>query len=512
MNWRTLAIFILLSAIFTLGEMAQGDSTVDPAYPHSECTANTTTACYCTAGFTTGCTLSDGTVGQLCLGDQEGTSTPCTGAGTCCTEPVMGARFRSQVIAPVRSDIALLQANKYNISFGNPFTLTYIASDLLSLVGTSWLIVPAGQTLTGTMNSSTQGLTLVQQGTGPSFKAQNAAGTNYFTVNNSGQTGMPGISAAANTTSATGFVFTQNNPTQPIAKFVNGVGNTLTIDANGALTTSVTSGESGAGLGVTTAGTGAAISGLAVGSGVLLNLLNGNTVDEFVVGNTGGIISNAHTTTGTPMVAMTQGSTGGVLGLNSSGATDTAFVVTKSGTGGAASITSANASFGVGDSQVTASSYTTGTTASLALTQTNSGEILNATTVAGQITGGPYSNWRIKQGYVTTTNATPTTLLTIPINASRTYFLEARVGARRTSGSSGSAEDGAAYVVQGAYNTISGTVTVIGSVNAEYTAESQGAWNATLVISGSNVLVQVTGAANNNITWNTTTMIQEIGS
>ena len=51
-----------------------------------------------------------------------------------------------------------------------------------------------------------------------------------------------------------------------------------------------------------------------------------------------------------------------------------------------------------------------------------------------------------------------------------------------------------------------------GGVYADYTAEDQALWDATLVISGTNVIVQVTGAALNNVTWHCTTKIQNVGT
>ena len=105
------------------------------------------------------------------------------------------------------------------------------------------------------------------------------------------------------------------------------------------------------------------------------------------------------------------------------------------------------------------------------------------------------------QGYVTTTDATVTTVATIAIPASTTVVIEAHVAARRTGGGAGSAEDGAGYVVRGTYKNVAGTATLIGSVNADYTAESQAGWDATFTASGGNVLVRVTGAVNNNVSW-----------
>lgn len=120
--------------------------------------------------------------------------------------------------------------------------------------------------------------------------------------------------------------------------------------------------------------------------------------------------------------------------------------------------------------------------------------------------------YTVSQGRVATTDATVTTLHTVSIAANRTYFIEARVVARRTGGSAGTADDGAAYVLQGTYKTASGTVTLIGSVTTTYSAESVAGWDATLDVSGASVRVRVTGAANTNITWHCTVAVQYVGS
>lgn len=155
----------------------------------------------------------------------------------------------------------------------------------------------------------------------------------------------------------------------------------------------------------------------------------------------------------------------------------------------------------------------TGTAASARLhinepTVTN--EVLRLESTAGTTTDDPTT--AVVQADVTTTNATVTTLLSYTLTASRTYVIEARVVARRTGGSAGTAEDGAGYVVRGTYKTSAGSATLIGSVTAVYTAESQAAWNATLDTSGAAVRVRVTGAANNNISWHATVFVSWVGS
>lgn len=114
---------------------------------------------------------------------------------------------------------------------------------------------------------------------------------------------------------------------------------------------------------------------------------------------------------------------------------------------------------------------------------------------------------------VNTTDGTQTTLATIPITASRTYMITARVVARRTGGSAGTADDGASYERRGTYTTKSGTVTLMGSVQTLGTdAEDQAGWDVTLDISTTNVRVRVTGATNNNVTWMGDITVQSVAS
>jgi hypothetical protein len=107
----------------------------------------------------------------------------------------------------------------------------------------------------------------------------------------------------------------------------------------------------------------------------------------------------------------------------------------------------------------------------------------------------------LKQNRATTTDNTQTTIHTEAIPTTTTVKCYAEVIARRTGGASGTAEDGAGYHIVGTYKNVAGTATLIGAVTALYTAESQAGWDATFTVSGGNMLVRVTGATNNNVTW-----------
>lgn len=111
----------------------------------------------------------------------------------------------------------------------------------------------------------------------------------------------------------------------------------------------------------------------------------------------------------------------------------------------------------------------------------------------------PNVTWQ--QNRVATTDATVTTLHTYAIPASTTVKVHVEIVARRTGGASGTAEDGAAYIIEGCYKNVAGTATIIGALATPFTAESQAGWDATITVTAGNILVRVTGAAANNITW-----------
>lgn len=115
------------------------------------------------------------------------------------------------------------------------------------------------------------------------------------------------------------------------------------------------------------------------------------------------------------------------------------------------------------------------------------------------------------QARAATTDATQTTLDSFSITAGRTYLIEARVLARRTGGSGGTADDGAVYVRRAMATTKTGTVT-LNAVQDGLTQEDQAGWDCTLDVSGTSVRIRVTGAANNDVTWHSTTTIQDVGS
>lgn len=122
-------------------------------------------------------------------------------------------------------------------------------------------------------------------------------------------------------------------------------------------------------------------------------------------------------------------------------------------------------------------------------------------------------NYRVFHGRVATTDATVTTLISFTLTAARAYLIEARVVAHRTGGAAGAADDSAAYVVYAGAKHTGGVAALITAVGAAYTDEDQAAWNATIDVDGANAIrVRVTGAADNNITWHCTLIVQDVGT
>ena len=181
---------------------------------------------------------------------------------------------------------------------------------------------------------------------------------------------------------------------------------------------------------------------------------------------------------------------------------------------------------------------------------------------------------RVFMGRTTSTNATATTILTItpamlgissPVDT-QIVMIEAYVVARRTSGTAGTADDGAGFVIRGTFKMYGGTnaaavtspasttatafvvgrmyrITAIGTTNftligaaantigtpfvatgvgagtgtasqtdrVDYSAVSQSLFNASMTTSTTSVIIQGTGAANNNMVWHCTAKVYKVG-
>lgn len=98
-------------------------------------------------------------------------------------------------------------------------------------------------------------------------------------------------------------------------------------------------------------------------------------------------------------------------------------------------------------------------------------------------------------GYVQTTNATVTTILTIPIPTGKVNEISAVIVGRN--GTTQTASYKRACLVL----NVAGTLSLNGSVDSLDTKETDPDWNATLTISGTNIIVTVQGKAATTVSW-----------
>lgn len=117
----------------------------------------------------------------------------------------------------------------------------------------------------------------------------------------------------------------------------------------------------------------------------------------------------------------------------------------------------------------------------------------------------------VVQDKVLTTNATDTTIHTLAIPASTTYAVEVIIVARRTGGTGGTAEDGGRIKLSSVYKNVAGTATLIGS-QTNTPSDFSGGYTAKITVSGSNILIRVTGVANVNVSWVMTARVYLISS
>jgi hypothetical protein len=96
---------------------------------------------------------------------------------------------------------------------------------------------------------------------------------------------------------------------------------------------------------------------------------------------------------------------------------------------------------------------------------------------------------------VTTTNAAATTIATIATSSGVNYIVDCRFVARRTD----VAGTGAGYIYSATYRNVGGVLTRIGQTKS--TQEDVAAWDVNGAVSGTNILLQVIGAAGSTINW-----------
>lgn len=120
---------------------------------------------------------------------------------------------------------------------------------------------------------------------------------------------------------------------------------------------------------------------------------------------------------------------------------------------------------------------------------------------------------RVQFARIATTTGTAADIWTMDLDADTTYLFEANVVGRRTGGTAGSVGDSAAYKVFGSIVDISGTATAVGAgTSTAITLEDQAGWTAAFTVSAGNVILQVTGALDNNVVWHAEIKYMKVAS
>lgn len=185
-------------------------------------------------------------------------------------------------------------------------------------------------------------------------------------------------------------------------------------------------------------------------------------------------------------------------------------IINLTPTGSANQITVANAGTGVAP---IISATGSDTNVNLSLQPKGSGNVVigplaypNTVGTAGQVlaTNGSgaieYVNVAIAQPYsVTTTNGTATTLATLSTSSNTTYLWQISVVARNTTSSATSG----GWVMRVIYTNVAGTVVLIGN-DVMYATTASTPWTVSTSISGTSVIISVTGQASTTINWNAT--------
>lgn len=122
----------------------------------------------------------------------------------------------------------------------------------------------------------------------------------------------------------------------------------------------------------------------------------------------------------------------------------------------------------------------------------------------------------VRQGKTTTTNNTPATALTIPLDEGAACLVVANVTGHRTGGSAGSADDSYIGVLTSGFRRSSGGsvtfITGVNSVTKTVERRDNGSVTSTLDVSGGDILVTVTGDTNNDYSWVVTARIYPLST
>jgi hypothetical protein len=119
------------------------------------------------------------------------------------------------------------------------------------------------------------------------------------------------------------------------------------------------------------------------------------------------------------------------------------------------------------------------------------------------------ADFEMRQATVSTTDGTITTAQTIAIPTNSAVLVAAHIVGRRTGGTSGNPQDAAVYIRTARFKNVAGTVTRH-NLQSDFTSEDQSSWDGAIEVSGTNAVVRVRGANNNNVLWEVHTFVQVV--
>ena len=106
----------------------------------------------------------------------------------------------------------------------------------------------------------------------------------------------------------------------------------------------------------------------------------------------------------------------------------------------------------------------------------------------------------------TTSDGTPTTLLTIPTPTDGVQFVEVKILARQTAPV---VNNTATYKRSARIESVGGTPTIF-DLQSDYTSEDVASWDGTMAIIGTSLVVQVTGTAATTIDWRASAFVETL--
>lgn len=187
-----------------------------------------------------------------------------------------------------------------------------------------------------------------------------------------------------------------------------------------------------------------------------------------------------------------------------------ALVVTQTGSGPLASITEVGANGAVAIAHTGATTITNdsgGAVTGFNVVQKNTSGVPIADFSQDKVAAGLTSaSFQVYHSDLQTANGSAATLWNPAIPSKEVWFISALVSGRRTD----TGTQSAGYRIDATVKDVSGTATLVGTVNAISTMEDDAAWDATINVSGATPRIRVTGVAAETIQWSATVMVSRL--